>query len=97
MRSPMSKKKPTAMKSILGPAKAKTKTAPAAKKTAKKKPASDAPTSANGPVSYREPKSVRITAADNGLTVSTYGKDGEQIKVAKSVNEAMRHCKDMLK
>jgi cytoskeletal protein RodZ len=97
MKSPMSKKKPTAMKSILGPAKAKAKPAATAKKTAKKKATSGAPAVSNGPISYREPKSVRITAADNGLTVSTYGKDGEQIKVAKSVNEAMRHCKDMLK
>jgi predicted lipoprotein with Yx(FWY)xxD motif len=97
MKSPMSKKKPMAMKSILGPAKSKAKPTAAAKKPAKKKAANDAPAVANGPVSYREPKSVRITAAENGMTVSTYTKDGEQIKVAKSVNEAMRHCKDMLK
>jgi hypothetical protein len=97
MKSPMSKKKPTAMKSILGPAKAKakpaasTKKAPAKKKTAAK---GDEPMPMAG---YHENKTVRITKAENGLTVSSYGPKGEELRVAKSDAEAMRHCKDMLK
>lgn len=45
---------------------------------------------------YRSPKSVRITEAENGLTVSCYGDKGEEIMVAKSPGEAMRHAKKML-
>ncbi len=50
-----------------------------------------------GPMPYREKKCVRITEADNGFTVSTYGPKGEQIKVAKSEAEALRHTKELLK
>ena len=46
---------------------------------------------------YREKRCVRITEADNGLTVSTYGPKGEKIMIAKSENEAMRHAKTLLK
>jgi hypothetical protein len=38
----------------------------------------------------------RITEADNGFTVSTYGRGGEEIKVASSAGQAMRHAKEML-
>ena len=47
-------------------------------------------------VSYREKKSVRITEADNGYTVCTYGPNGEQSMVAKSHTEALRHVKTLL-
>jgi hypothetical protein len=95
MKSPMSKKKPTAMKSILGPAKAKAKTA--AKKTPTKKKSAakgDEPMPMAG---YHENKTVSVTKAENGLTVSCYGPKGQELRVAKSDAEAMRHCKDMLK
>lgn len=46
--------------------------------------------------SYREKRSVRITEADNGFSVSTYGPKGEQIMVAKNEAEAMRHAKALL-
>ena len=49
------------------------------------------------PVGYSDPKTVRITKAENGLTVSCYGPKGEELRVAKSDAEAMRHAKDMLK
>lgn len=84
-------KKPTSMASILGGAKAKT--------AAKKKPAPKAKKVAVMPEpvgGYKENKSVRITQADNGLTVSSYGPKGEELRVARSHAEAMRHCKDML-
>ena len=45
---------------------------------------------------YAEKRSVRITEADNGFTVSTYGPKGEQSMVAKSESEAMRHAKVLL-
>ena len=48
------------------------------------------------PVMYREKKCVRITEADNGFTVSTYGPKGEQIKVAKSSAEALRHTRELM-
>jgi hypothetical protein len=96
MKSPMSKKKPTAMKSILGPAKPKAKPATAAKKTAKKKTVAkgDEPMPMAG---YHENKTVRVTKAANGLTVACYGPKGEELRVAKTDAEAMRHCRDMLK
>lgn len=47
-------------------------------------------------VSYREKKCIRITEADNGFSVSTYGPKGEQIMVAKNEAEAMRHAKALL-
>lgn len=46
--------------------------------------------------SYHEKKSVRITQADNGFTVSCYGKNGEEIKIATSLAQATRHAKDMM-
>lgn len=89
------KKKATPMKSILAAPKAK----PAAKKAAPtKKTTTKANASCCGPVSaYHENKTVRITKAENGLTVSCYGPKGEELRVAKSDAEAMRHAKDMLK
>lgn len=48
------------------------------------------------PITSGEPKTVRITKADNGFTVSHYGNDGETIKVAKTGGEAMKHAKGML-
>ena len=45
---------------------------------------------------YREKKSVRITQADNGFTVSCYGPKGEEIKIATSLAQAARHAKDMM-
>lgn len=45
---------------------------------------------------YREKRCVRITEADNGFSVSTYGPKGEQIMVAKNEAEAMRHAKELL-
>jgi len=45
---------------------------------------------------YSEKRSVRITEADNGFSVSTYGPQGEKIMVAKNEAEAMRHCKTLL-
>lgn len=48
------------------------------------------------PTMYREKKCVRITEADNGFTVSTYGPKGEQIKVAKSSAEALRHTRELM-
>ncbi len=63
------------------------------KKTTKRNVKSMAPTQ---PV-YQEKRSVRITEADNGFTVSTYGPKGEQIKIAKSHAEALRHVKELLK
>lgn len=62
------------------------------KKTAKKtRPA-------NGMVvPYQEKKCVRITEADNGFSVSTYGPKGEKCMVARSEAEAMRHAKTLLK
>lgn len=47
-------------------------------------------------IAYREKKCVRITEADNGFTVSTYGPKGEQIKVAKSSAEALRHTRELM-
>jgi hypothetical protein len=46
---------------------------------------------------YREKKCVRITEADNGYSVSTYGRGGEKIMIAKSEAEAIRHTKELLK
>jgi hypothetical protein len=45
---------------------------------------------------YREKKSVRITQADNGFTVSCYGPKGEEIKIATSLAQATRHAKEMM-
>ena len=49
------------------------------------------------PQPYRENKSVRITQAENGFTVCTYGPKGEELKVAKTEAEALRHAKELLK
>jgi len=62
---------------------------PAKKKTVTRKRA------VNMPMPVQEKKTVRITEADNGFTVSSYGPKGEQIKIAKTHAEAMRHIKDM--
>jgi len=86
------KKKATPMKSILGPPRGK----PAAKKAAPAKKTASKGNMAM-PVGYSDPKTVRITKAENGLTVSCYGPKGEELRVAKSDAEAMRHAKDMLK
>jgi hypothetical protein len=61
------------------------------KATSRKKSAPPQPT-----VSNNEKRSVRITEADNGFSVSTYGPKGEQILVAKNEAEAMRHAKMLL-
>lgn len=45
---------------------------------------------------FSEKRSVRITEADNGFSVSTYGPKGEKIMVARNEAEAMRHCKTLL-
>jgi len=69
------------------------------KKTATRKPvARKKSTNQAGPVecSYREKRCVRITEADNGFTVSAYGPKGEEILIAKSPAEAMRHTKTLL-
>ena len=49
------------------------------------------------PEPYREKRCIRITEADNGFSVSTYGPKGEECMVAKSEAEAMRHAKMLLK
>lgn len=86
----------TSMNSILGPA--KSKAAAKGKATAKKKsPAKEAMPMPTEAVMHREPKTVRITAAENGMTVSSYGPQGEKLKVAKDMKEAMAHCQEMLK
>jgi hypothetical protein len=66
--------------------------------TAKKSVRKQKGTIADGPVEccYREKRSVRITEADNGFTVSAYGPKGEEILIAKSPAEAMRHTKTLL-
>lgn len=68
------------------------------KKKTTKKPASKAQgrVGMNAPIAYHEPKCVRIEKAGNGLTVRSYGPKGEQVMVAKSDGEAMRHAKKML-
>ena len=48
------------------------------------------------PTMYREKKCIRITEADNGLTVSTYGPRGEQIMVARNTAEALRHTRTLM-
>jgi hypothetical protein len=68
-----------------------------AKKSKSKKPASRKTSTIAEPVSpYREKKSVRITQADNGFTVSCYGPKGEEIKIATSLTQAARHAKAMM-
>lgn len=48
------------------------------------------------PTPYREKKCVRITEADNGFTVSTYGEQGEKLKVAPSIGAALRHTRELM-
>jgi hypothetical protein len=60
------------------------------KKTVSRKPAEPSVSM------YREKKSVRITQADNGFTVSCYGPKGEEIKIATSLAQATRHAKEMM-
>lgn len=64
----------------------------AKKKKATRKVSAPEPTVAQ----YREKKSVRITQADNGFTVSCYGSKGEEIKIATSLSQAARHAKAMM-
>ena len=47
--------------------------------------------------SYKEPKRVSIQKARNGYVVSCYGDRGEVVEVAKSMVEASRISKKMLK
>ena len=46
--------------------------------------------------SYQEKKCVRITEADNGFTVSTYGSQGEKVKIAPSMAAALKHTREMM-
>jgi hypothetical protein len=64
------------------------------KKTVSRRRTKDAPEPTVA--QYREKKCIRITEADNGFSVSTYGPKGEQIMVAKNEAEAMRHAKALL-
>lgn len=45
---------------------------------------------------YHEKKCVRITEADNGFTISSYGLNGEELKVANTVSAALRHTREMM-
>jgi hypothetical protein len=42
------------------------------------------------------PKTVTISKADNGFTVSCYTDKGQKSMIAKSENEAVRHAKTLL-
>ena len=46
--------------------------------------------------SMPEKKCVRISEADNGFTVSTYGPRGEQVKIAPSMAAALKHTREMM-
>lgn len=83
--------KPPSMKSILtGKSTAKQ---PASKpKKANKKTTAEMPMVASG-----EPKTVRITQAQNGFTVGHYGREGEVMRIAKDLPEAMKHVEGMMK
>ena len=63
--------------------------------TAKKKTTSKSNT-VSAPTPYHENKSVRITKAENGFTVSCYGSKGEETRIATSLAAATKHAKAMM-
>jgi len=48
------------------------------------------------PVCYSETPSANIRKADNGFVVSSYGSNGETVKIAKTEKEAVRFATSML-
>lgn len=62
---------------------------------ASRKPAK--PEAVNVPiVQFREPKSVRVEKAENGVTVRSWGPKGERVMVAKTMQEALKHAEKLL-
>lgn len=46
---------------------------------------------------YREPKRVSVQRAANGFIVSTYSDSGEAVEIAKTIDEANKIVKRILK
>jgi hypothetical protein len=66
------------------------------KKKPMKRKATKAVNAAEMDYHLHEPKTVRIEKVNNGPVVRKYSEKGEEVHIAKSVNEAMRHTKKML-